>query len=121
MGDDRDTGIIFTIEHVRPPAKPSPLRDASFQIGDIPPPSSVEQLETPKMLNNSRPEHPEIVEQQIVEQQSPERLVHIGLRVPASMLAELDAVALTTHDSLSEVVRRLLRRALDQARQQRTP
>ena len=109
-----DDDIRFHIEHVRPPAKPSPSRDTSFQIGGIsPPPSSVEQLETPEMLNNSRPEHTEIVEQQIVEQQSPERLVHIGLRIPTSMLAELDAVALRTHDSLSEVVRRLLRRALD--------
>jgi hypothetical protein len=119
MGDDdRDTGIRFTFEYARPrpssasrPAKP---RDTSFQIGGgiSSPPRPVEQLEAPKMLNKSRPEHPENVEQNFVEQ-SPERLVHIGLRIPSSMLAEIDAVALTTHDSMSEAVRRLLRRALD--------
>jgi hypothetical protein len=113
--DPKDSGIKFEfIEPIRPrsaavpsppPAKP---RDTSFQIGGVisPPSTSVEQLEAPEMLNNSRERSEQHVEQ------SPERLVHIGLRIPTSMLAEIDAVALTTHDSMSEVIRRLLRGAL---------
>ena len=64
------------------------------------------------MLNNSRPKPPENVEQQIVEQQSPERLVHVGVRIPCALLDEIDALARVERLWFSEMVRRLLDEAI---------
>jgi len=109
MPDTKEPDIRSHIEHVRPSANPS--RDTSFQIGGISPPlSPVEQLET-EMLNNSRPKHPENVEQQSV-QQSSERLVHVGVRIPCALLDEIDALARAERLWFSEMVRRLLDEAV---------
>ena len=86
MGNDPDTGIRFD------------LGDGVF-----PRESNVEQANVEQAEMKMRPDR--VVERPV---KTREEFVHIGLRIPISMLAELDALG----GSLSGAIRELLREAL---------